>query len=58
MVFFAAVLRITANYYFHSSNFFRGHVHMEIGWRDFTGANPSKADVAADICLYPTIHFF
>ena len=56
-VFFAAVLRITVNYSFHSSNFFRGHVHMVIRWRDFTGANPSKP-TSLLICLYPTIHFF
>ena len=55
--FFAAVLRIAANYHFHSSNFFGGHVHVEIGWRDFTGANPSKL-TSLLICLYPTIHFF
>ena len=30
MVFFAAVLRITADYCFHSSNFLRGHVHVGI----------------------------
>ena len=57
MLFFAAVLRIAANYHFHSSNFFGGHVHVEIGWRDFTGANPSKL-TSLLICLYPTIHFF
>ena len=57
MVFFAAVQRIAANYYFHSSNFFRGHVRVEIGWRDFTGANPSTL-TSLLICLYPTIHFF
>ena len=34
---FAAVLRIGANHCFHSSNFFRGHVHVGIEWRDFTG---------------------
>ena len=42
MVFFAAVLRITVNYCFHSSNFFIGHVHVGIRWRDFTGASPSR----------------
>ena len=57
MVFFAAVLRIAANYYFHSSNLLRGHVHVEIGERDFTGANPSTL-TSLLICLYPTIHFF
>ena len=41
-MFFAAVLRITANYCFHSSNFLRGHVHVGIRWRDFTGASPSR----------------
>ena len=42
MLFFAAVLRITVNYCFHSSNFLRGHVHVGIRWRDFTGASPSR----------------
>ena len=42
MAFFASVLRITANYCFHSSNFLRGHVHVGIRWRDFTGASPSR----------------
>ena len=42
MVFFAVVLRITVNYCFHSSNFFIGHVHVGIRWRDFTGASPSR----------------
>ena len=58
MVFFAAVLRIAANYYFHSSNFFRGHVHMEIGWRDFTGANPSKlTSLLTFVCILQYISF-
>ena len=39
---FAVVLRIAANYCFHSSNFLRGHVHVGIRWQDFTGANPFK----------------
>ena len=58
MVFFAAVLRIAANYYFHSSNFFRGHVLMEIGWRDFTGANPSKlTSLLTFVCILQYISF-
>ena len=57
IVFFAAVLRITANYSFHSSNFFIGHVHVRIRWRAFTGPNPSKLKSLL-ICLYPTIHFY
>ena len=56
-VFFAAVLRITPNYSFHSSNFFIGHVHVGIRWRAFTGPNPSKL-TSLLICFYPTIHFF
>ena len=52
MVFFAAVLRITANYCFHSSNFLRGHVHMGIRWWDFTGANPSKLTLLlTSVCI-------
>ena len=59
MLFFAAVLRIAANYYFHSSNFFRGHVYVEIGWRDFTGANlPSKlTSLLTFVCILQYISF-
>ena len=58
MVFFAAVLRITANYCFHSSNFLRGHVHVGIRWRDFTGVNPSKlTSLLTFVCILQYISF-
>ena len=58
MVFFAAVLRITANYCFHSSNFLRGHVHVGIRWRDFTGASPSRlTSLLTFVCIPQYISF-
>ena len=58
MVFFAAVLRITANYCFHSSNFLRDHVHVGIRWRDFTGVNPSKlTSLLTFVCILQYIYF-
>ena len=58
IVFFAAVLRIVANYCFHGFNFQRGHVHVRIRWRDFTGANPSKlTSLLTFVCILQYISF-
>ena len=54
---FAAVLRIGANHWFHSSNFFRGHVHVGIEWRDFTGANISTLTSLLFFCILQYISF-
>ena len=59
MVFFAAVLRIAANYYFHSSNFFRGHVHVGIGWRGgiLLGQIPLRWHRCWFVCILQYISF-
>ena len=54
---FAAVLRIGANHCFHSSNFFRGHVHVGIEWRDFTGQISLRWHRCFFFCILQYISF-